>query len=203
MLRAIIGIFLVSCVSGCITSITPPGTLKDPVTVYLTDEGIHSSVLLPVGGNKYMEYAKGDWNYAVMRHHWPWDVMGALFFSQQGAIGRRVVEVHAGPKVPKLPDARLNTLQVERARVAELLVQLEMRYLQGSDLQENPDTGLYFRRVPEPYSFFNNCNAMTKQSLEQLGCKVESRSPFAIYKVHSVQPVLLRDEQPVLVQASP
>src|SRR5690242_20007978 len=104
-------VLVLLALSGCATSVTPPTTLRDPVTVYVTDEGIHSSVLLPVGGNRYMEYAKGDWNYAALSNHWPWDVMGALFFSQQGALGRRVVEVTPGEKIAKLPDAKVNSLQ--------------------------------------------------------------------------------------------
>src|SRR5437016_2299558 len=68
---------------GCMTMVTPPTHPQHPVQVFLTDQLIHSSVLLPTDDGRYIEYAFGDWNYAALNHCWPHDAIGAMFFSGQ------------------------------------------------------------------------------------------------------------------------
>jgi|GEM_PF-2524954 len=197
-------LFLLGCCTvGCTTTVTPPAHLKEPVTVFLTDQTIHSSVLLPVGDGKYMEYAKGDWNYAARNNHWPWDVVVALFFSPQGALGRRVIKFDpAHPdKTPEL-NGKPNPMQVEKADVDKLLVDLDTRYMKGDEPTENPDNKFVFRRVSEGYSLFDNCNTLTKRSLLTLNCKVQSRSFFAMYHVEAVTDAAAH-AKPVLASQSP
>ncbi|CAN5572634.1 hypothetical protein BH10PLA1_BH10PLA1_12280 [soil metagenome] len=200
MKRMILSFGLFFLLAGCTTTVTPPPQLKDPVTVYLTDQTIHSSVLLPVGDGKYMEYAKGDWNYAAKNNHWPWDVVVALFFSPQGALGRRVLTFDpAHPEKTLLLNGTPNAMQVERADVQVLLVDLDARFMKGDEPTENPDNKFVFRRVSEGYSLFDNCNSLTKRLLLTLHCKVQSRSFFALYHVEAA-PVVAK---PALASQSP
>jgi hypothetical protein len=200
MKRILFSLGMLFLLAGCTTTVTPPPQLKDPVTVYLTDQTIHSSVLLPVGDGKYMEYAKGDWNYAAKNNHWPWDVVIALFFSQQGALGRRVLTFDpAHPEKTPLLNGTPNAMQVERADVQFLLVDLDTRFMKGDQPTENPDNKFIFRRVSENYSLFDNCNSLTKRSLGTLHCKVQSRSVFAMYHLESAPAVA----KPSLASQSP
>jgi hypothetical protein len=52
---------------GCTTTIVPPRAPADPVSVYVTDYGRHSSILLPDPRGHLTEYAFGDWNWFALR----------------------------------------------------------------------------------------------------------------------------------------
>ena len=67
----------------------PQQSLKEPVTVYVADYGVHSSLLLPTGDGRFVEYAFGDWGYAAQNHCLPQDAVGAGV----------VVPIGAGPAV--------------------------------------------------------------------------------------------------------
>src|SRR4051812_28162123 len=70
---------------GCSTIVRPPGQpFEQPTTIYLTDEFIHSSVIVPTDDGRHVEYAFGDWSYAALNRHDPFHTLRALFFSPQG-----------------------------------------------------------------------------------------------------------------------
>src|SRR5438045_2606308 len=120
-------IFLIVASGGCAT-VRPPANPRDPVPVYLTDYGVHSSLLMPNGDGRFVEYYFGDWGFAVDNRNWPQDACGALLVSGQAALGRRYATTRASsdePRfgIPELLDAphRIQQLWVSREKVREAL----------------------------------------------------------------------------------
>lgn len=180
--------------TGCATTIRPPPRPLNPATVYLTDELVHSSILMPVGEGRYVEYAFGDWSYAALDRHGPFHTIRALFFSPQGALGRRYLKLntHARPMAAQLKGVRLRPILVDRSDMNSLIAALDARFSAGRSKAENPDNHFVFATVDDSYALWNNCNTLTKQSLRQMKCLVQSRSPFAMYDVQAPPPESLR-----------
>lgn len=179
--RAIIGwLFGVCLLSGCGATIVPPPAVRmaDPVTVYVANYGVHSSLLLPTPDRRYVEYNFGDWGYAAENHTMPQDAIGALVLSFQSGLGRRYIDVLPGETVPHPSDrsVQVSGVMCERADVYDLERQLDQRFeaalRAGQQPVKNPENGLEFVKDSEHYSVANNCNQMTARSLEQLGCKI-------------------------------
>ena len=186
-LSLIILVGLLCAGTGCQTTVHPPAALAQPTTVYLTDEVIHSSILMPMDDRRYVEYAFGDWAYAALDRHDPFHTVRALFFSPQGALGRRFLSLNvlARPMNPELKGISIHPLVLDRSDVNNLIRMLDARIDSAKSKAENPENHFLFATVDEHYSFFNNCNTLTKRSLRQMKCGVESRSPFALYDVES------------------
>src|SRR5262245_62105277 len=82
-------ILVVMLAGGCSATVTPPRATVDPVTIYLTDYGRHSSVLLPQPAGGFTEYAWADWDwFALGDAHW-YRIPSTMFFSQQATLGER------------------------------------------------------------------------------------------------------------------
>src|SRR4051812_12568039 len=87
--RILLLVLCLLALTGCGGVITPPSHLRDPVAVYVTDYGRHSSVLLPTDTGGLVDYQVGDWNWIAAGHrHW-YNALGAIFFSEGTALGRR------------------------------------------------------------------------------------------------------------------
>jgi hypothetical protein len=176
---------LMSAIGGCATIVRPPSQPQQPTTIYLTDEFIHSSVVLPMDDGRYVEYAFGDWTYAALNRHDPYHVVQALFFSPQGALGRRYLNLD--PKshdlAPQLKGITVNQIVVDREQVRALEHTLEARFVSNRPQAENPDNHFIWVTVDDPYALWSNCNTLTKSNLRHLGCEVDSRSVFAMYEV--------------------
>jgi hypothetical protein len=172
---------------GCTTIVHPPVHPVQPAVVYLTDEGIHSSVLMPMENGRYVEYAAGDWEYAALDKHDFFHTVGALFFSEQGALGRRYLklDIRATPMAPELQGIKLNAVAVDRGKLKAVESALDARFAAGKSATENPENHFVFVKVDEGYDFFHNCNTLTKRSLRQLDCDVTDRSTFAMYDVEA------------------
>ena len=77
--------------SGCATKVVPPSNPVNPVMVYITDYGRHSSLVLPATNGGYVEWAFGDWNwFALGKTSWNYALL-AVIWSPQSTLGRRVV----------------------------------------------------------------------------------------------------------------
>lgn len=163
---------------GCATIYPPQQHLNDPVAVYVADYGVHSSLLLPTGDGRFVEYAFGDWGYAAQNHCMPQDAVGALVLSFQSALGRRYFELPPGETEPRQAERpwTLSRVDCERKDVDALVYRLDARYqaaLRTHKPVKNPDNGIEFVKDSEHYSMLNNCNHLTARSLEQLGCRVQ------------------------------
>lgn len=178
---------------GCATIYPPPRQPIDPVWVYVADYGVHSSLLLPTGDGRYVEYAFGDWGYAAENHNLPQDAVGALVLSFQAGLGRRFIQVPPGRADPEPTERpwKLSKITCERGDVQALVRRLNERYeaaLQTQKPVRNPENGLEFVKDTEHYSVLNNCNHLTARSLEILGCKVRGIVFSSKFQVASSPP---------------
>src|SRR3954469_24900058 len=163
--------------TGCATTVRPEARPIDPVPVFLTDYGVHSSLMLPTADGNYVEYSFGDYGYAALNHGGPHNALGALLVSGQSAIGRRFLSVRPGDDAPRPAYAprSFQKFYAERFQVSTLVKELDERFRNGaeqSDPVHNPITDAVFVKDSEHYSLANNCNHMTARLLRELGCDI-------------------------------
>lgn len=197
-----ISLFLLVFVGGCATSVYPQARPVRPVAVYVADYGIHSSLLLPVGDRKYVEYAFGDWNFAALNHCWPQDALGALLISFQSALGRRYITVapcQTEPRPTNPPPHKLQVVYVSQAQVERVEKELDARYHRDTRVViHNPENDMEFVKDDEHYSVLNNCNHLTARCLRELGCDVRG---WVVLSTFAVQPVPIVPAAPIPLPA--
>jgi hypothetical protein len=188
MLKSALITMMLLIASGCTTAVyQPQQALAHPTTVYIADYGIHSSLLMPTGNGRYVEYAFGDWNFAALNHCWPNDALGALLVSFQSALGRRFVDVHPGQTVPHpchpMPH-RIQAVQASEAEVAMVVKELDERYHRDDKVvMFNPDNNMTYVKDSEHYSVANNCNNLTARCLREMGCEVHGWVVLSTFRV--------------------
>lgn len=163
---------------GCATYVVPPAAPPHPTAVYLCDYGVHSSLLLPTGHGRFVEYEYGDWDYAVLNETNFFYILQALFFSKQPALGRRYLTARPGETFPYPPNKPLDVQRavVNGKRVAILVAQLNARYCKHLSTEYVNDEANYkytFVKDQRHYDLLNDCNRLTAQNLSDLGCKIE------------------------------
>jgi len=172
--------------SGCATRIAPPSNPANPVAVYITDYGRHSSILLPMGDGHLMEYSYGDWDfYALKKYKW-YIGATALVVSDGSGLGRRIVADPGDDAALKklLGSKRLMKVQIEQRKVMDLLAELDQRYTANIEtMVYNDYAHLYFVKDPSHYWLLHTCNAMTAQWLEKLGCEVSGLAVMSNFEV--------------------
>ncbi|HEY2584906.1 MAG TPA: DUF2459 domain-containing protein [Tepidisphaeraceae bacterium] len=185
-----ISLFLLVFVGGCATNVYPQKQPIRPVAVYVADYGIHSSLLLPVDGGRYVEYAFGDWNFAAMNHCWPQDALGALLISFQSTLGRRYITVEPGKTEPWPAHPSPHKVQVvyaSEAEVERVVKDLDARFNRDTHLVlHNSENDMDFVKDTEHYSILNNCNHLTARCLREMGCDVRG---LVVLSTFSVKPV--------------
>ena len=166
---------LIALMGGCATKVVPPSNPANPVAVYITDYGRHSSVLLPMADGHLMEYSYGDWEfYALNKYKW---YIGAtkLVASDGSGLGRRIVANPGDDEAlrKQLGSKRLMRVEIEQSKVMDLLIELDQRYTANIEtMVYNDYAKSYFVKDVSHYWLFHTCNAMTGQWLEKLGCRV-------------------------------
>ena len=163
-----------SVLAGCIP-VRPPAEVKDPVTIYVADYGIHSSVMLPMDQTHFVEYSFGDYAYSVKNYDWPWNAVAALLISLQSSLGRNVLEVNTidHKPIPVREPKRMMAIEAERSKVSAVVTKFDQRYRSDRGPEEfNPETNTHFMRDSQHYAFYNNCNRMSAGILRDAGCKV-------------------------------
>jgi hypothetical protein len=157
--------------AGCATAVIPPAHPTDPLTVYLTDYGRHSSVLLPTGSGQYVEYAYGDWEFFARGDTKWWVALRAVLDSPKATLGRRFV---TSVKRESLPGCdRLMEFHASRPRVEALVENLDYRFRRGSATPlHSTYSGL--DHVPDSVHYWalHNCNHETADWLIALGCEI-------------------------------
>lgn len=169
-----------------------PRQVADPVTVFVTDYGIHSAIVLPVGPRRYVEYAFGDYGYAALNRDTPFDALGALLVSRQAGFGRSYMAADPATGLPALPRAplKMHRLTASRAKVEALLADLEARYDRGRQPAHfNEVTGIHWVRDRQRYGLLNSCNHLTARSLEALGCRVYGLPIFSKFQFDRGTPI--------------
>ena len=179
---------LMTATGGC-ANVRQTTALVDPVPVYIGDYGVHSSLFLPTADDRWVEYAAGDWGYAVENRNMPQDAIGALTVSRGAGFGRQyhpAVPGRAEPN-PSRPPYTLKRVNCERADVYALVDKLEVRYERLAERHgepvENPESGVAWVRDDARYSLANNCNHLTARSLQELGCRVDGVVVWSKFRV--------------------
>lgn len=156
-------------------TIAPPPPPREPGVVYLADYGHHSRLALQVDRQRMVEYAFGDWRYFAAGENTLWRGTVALFVPTEATLGRRpLASVPDEAAFNDLTGAvRSLRIEVERARLEELLAVLEGRYgAQVSTEVAGEWTEMTFVKERGPYHLFQNSNHQTANWLRALGCEV-------------------------------
>lgn len=205
MLNRVLTVLLLSLTGGCAATVYPVATPVQPTAVYLADYGIHSSVLLPAGDGRYVEYAFGDWNFAALNHCGPQDAVGALLVSFQSTLGRRFIPVQPGQAAPHPVHPtphRVQLVYASRTDVERLVRELDERYRRGAgDRRFNPDNDMDYVKDREHYWIANNCNHLTARCLREMGCDVRGLTMLSSFDVAPVQKELVTE--PIRAAAVP
>jgi hypothetical protein len=179
---------------GCTTTtIVPPRMPVDPVSVYVTDYGRHSSILLPDPRGHLTEFAYGDWDWFVLRHTDSGSGLHALFASKYSTLGRRQLNVDDRDEVDAIAAAtkaaHVAKIDANRDRVTALLQRLDQFYDRHLDtVTFSPSSQLWFVRYHGRYGLFHNCNHVTAGWLRELGCDVRGSAMFSKFTVRAPQP---------------
>ena len=176
--------------AGCAAHVVPPVAPADPTTVYLCDYGIHSSLLLPNGDGRYVEYVYGDWDYAALNKSDLYHTAQALFWSPQPALGRRFLTPKPGEKFPFPPNApkQVQPAVVNGNRVTVLVADLDARYARNrasEHLNDYPNYNFTFVKDNEAYGLLNDCNQLTSRNLRAMGCRVYGLAILSNFEVES------------------
>jgi len=179
-------ILIATGAGGCATTVVPPPHPFEPVPVFLTDYGRHSSLLLPDPAGGFTEYAFGDWNWFALKRTGAGDALEALFFSPASTLGRRQLATpdDAADITAATKAERVTRIEVPRKRADGLRQDLETIYLRRIDtVTYQPYSDLWFVKTNGRYSLFHNCNHVTAEWLRELGCTVRGSAMFSNFKV--------------------
>ena len=178
--------------TGCTTTVIPPRDVADPTTVYLTDYGRHSSLLLRDPESKLLkEYAFGDWNWFAINKNTSGDAVEALLFSAGSTLGRRYLDAEddIGDVKLKTTAETISAFTASRAKVNRLMTRLDDIFASHQKtVTYNALMGLWFVRTPDSYSAWHNCNHVTTRWLHSLGCETRGLGAFSKFKVLSDAP---------------
>ena len=189
-LRGISPLLLIM-LTGCAWTVKPPAKVSDPVSVYLTDYGRHTSLIMPLSDDHLIEYAVGDWDWFAVNQNDSWSAVRAVTFSRGATLGRRLfVKTDNLHELKRLSGAdRLVELRVDGHRVRKLTDLLDRQYTARMDTWHfNPLTHLDHVRSDRPYWGLNNCNNYTAAWLRQLNCNVSGWTILSNFKLSSPPP---------------
>jgi hypothetical protein len=191
-----ISLLLLLAAGGCGATVYPQPKPIQPTAVYVADYGIHSSLLLPNGDGRYVEYAFGDWNFAALNHCWPQDALGALLISFQSALGRRFIDLAPGETAPQPVHPSPHQVQVvyaSREDVMRVVKDMDARYRRDTrEVMHNPDNDMDYVKDSEHYWVANNCNHLTARCLREMGCDVRGFVVLSKFSVEPVEPEIAR-----------
>jgi len=149
-----------------VSTVVPPRSVRDPVTVRLLSAGRHSGLLLPCDYGRVVEYDYGDWNwYALGKDDW-WRAPATVLWPNQGTLGRRYVRAEDEGSV------HTSSLSVERRDAQRLLARLDAAFAAGGDSLHSDLYDMDFVRSPERFWFAHDCQDATAEWLRELGCSV-------------------------------
>ncbi|MBX3401852.1 MAG: hypothetical protein KF699_00410 [Phycisphaeraceae bacterium] len=176
-------------IGGCGMTITPPADVSDPVSVFIADHGIHTSLLLPRDDGRIAQFAYSQWHWAALDQDQWYRSPFALLIPNDGTLGRRDFPgpcdyacVHDSlEKLGRHPPMQaLYEVRVERAAAAEVLAMLDARWeSQANGNIFNERRGLTFVRDATRYSLAHNCNHEVASWVRALGCRVSGAAMTA------------------------
>lgn len=172
---------------ACTNTVVPPPAPAQPAAAFLLDHGRHSSLVLerPDGITRY---SYGHWAYYARNRTGALRASGTLFGANAAGLGRRhlpgpaeMTNVHRRIRVPIEHAWRI---EVPAAAVDRLAGRLDRLFVeQAASRIDNPLYDLEFVRHPDPYRTSHNSNHVTGAWLRELGCRVDTGTPFSVWHV--------------------
>jgi hypothetical protein len=186
-----VAVVTAACLStaACTTTLTPPSPVADPVTVYVTDYGRHSSLLMPKGDG-YTEYAFGEWGWFALGHTSMWRAPFILAIPGQSTLGRRDLGAigNAEEATVRADGAAAQAMTVERQRVRDLITTLDSRFAAHTDTRIVGPDAMEFVKDPLPYHAFHNCNNVTADWMRELGITIHGPALYSNFQVEPPGP---------------
>jgi len=173
--------------SGCATTVFPPHDVADPARIGVLDHGRHTSLIMEVPGDGMVRYAYGDWNWYALRETGAVEGSAALLWPTQAALGRMWLpgpfSQTAVAREVQVPIEHAVYLTVEARAVRRLVDRLDRIFDEsGATRLYNETYDLEFVHDPEPYWIFHNSNQVVAIWLEELDCRVEGPTLFAVWQ---------------------
>lgn len=164
-------LFILLPLNACISTITPPEEVSDPLSVYLLKEARHVGIVLPDFKGGFVEYGYGDWDwYAMLRDKW-YNVFDTMLWPTQGCLGRRAIG--SRNETPFHGGADLYPIVVENEDARRLLEKLtECFEANYSTFHRNFSYGVDFVKVDRSFWLFHNCHDSIADWMTELGCSV-------------------------------
>jgi hypothetical protein len=188
--RILCGSILVLLVSlsggGCTSTIIPPPATADSISVFVTNYGRHSSLLLRDPAGHYNEYAFGDWNWFGLADTSIPSAVRAMLFSRGSTIGRRQLMLPADIDGVTRATRAAQVIQFDapRNKVEGLIRKLDQRYQKHIDtITYSPRSSMWFVKDDEYYWALHNCNQITARWLRDLGCRIHGLAIFSRFNV--------------------
>jgi hypothetical protein len=179
-------VVLCLAISGCSGTIHPPAHPADPVPIYVTDYGRHSSIVLPDAHGAYTEWAFGDWNWFALGHTQWYDAIVPIFISPQSTLAQRTIAANTNDDALRR-ELGANTLlrfDVPAPCAQQLEEHLTQRYLRHINTQMHSDySQMDHVKDSEIYSGLNDCNDLTARWLRDMGCEVDGLTTFSKFKL--------------------
>lgn len=182
--------------SGCGMTITPPSGITDPVDVYVADQGIHTSLVLPRDDGTLVEYSYSRFDWAALDQDQWYRSLPAILVPGPGTLGTRdfpgpatsenvLHQIELAGCQP--PVQRLYAVPVSAASCRSVLARLDERWQSQKATQVyNAKRGLHYVKDATNYSLMHNCNSEVSGWLRDLGCRVDGPAVTADVSVRAV-----------------
>ncbi len=166
-------------------TIVPPANPAEPVTIYVTDYGWHSRLVLPTGNGELIQYAYGDWNYFALNQQDLRNGAAALLLPTQGSLGRRKFSNITGlQQIIQQQNYTLFSLEVAQVRVTRLLKLLDERFNRNVATSiKDSQTGLTLVKDEQKYTLLHNSNHEIVDWLKDLDCQIYGFVMWANFQV--------------------
>lgn len=178
---------------GCGMTIYAPDHVQDPVSVFIADHGVHSSILLPREDGSIAQFAYSQWHWAALDQDDWYRSPFALVIPNTGTLGWRDFKgpcdfdcvsdrIHTLGRHP--PMDALFEVEVERAEAAKVLAALDQRWKSQSNGNVfNEKRGMWWVKDASTYSIAHTCNQEVAEWLRSMGCRVTGMAKTASIKV--------------------
>ncbi len=171
---------------GCATTVIPPPSPAQPLSVLLLDHGRHTSLVLPDNGAS-VRYAYGDWRWYAEGKTGFASGFAALFLSTDAALGRSDLSVPTDLRLVErtltVGIEQLWAIEVEAEAVERLRQRLDSIHAAGAPKLFSPSADLLFAPHPDPYHLMHNSNTVVAEWLDALGCEVRGGAMTANWRV--------------------
>jgi hypothetical protein len=157
--------------------VTPPPAPRDPITVFVLRDALHTGLVLPPlrGGAPWVEFGFGDWSwYALGNDSW-YHAFATVLWPTQATLSRREFRASTPEELQRAASwTHLLPVVVSRQRADELQRRLQQRFdTTGERVVQRPGWSMAFAPLDDDaYWLGHNCADLAGEWLEELGCRV-------------------------------